>query len=92
MIRIFLLINNPLSLYNDLKRTQQRYRKTDTHWSFYGVFGAYQLICSSLDVQANNTLLDHPQTQASVVMDEGGKLNPPVSETVTFYQLLQDAK
>jgi len=83
---------NPIEYFNNIKKDQQLYWKTDTHWTFWGVFGAYQLICKNLGYQTDMDLLKRDRKTTTLVMDTGGKLNPPVSEQATFFQPLVNAK
>ena len=83
---------NPVSYFNKVKESHQLYWKTDTHWTFYGLFAAYQLLCSKLGVTSNADLLQRGTIKGNLVLDEGGKLNPPMSEEVVFFDLLKDAK
>jgi hypothetical protein len=85
-------IINPISYYNRLKKTHQLFWKTDTHWTFFGVYGAYQLICAKLGILANKELLQRERNKDWIIMDEGGKLDPPVTEEAIFYNLLKDAR
>jgi len=85
-------IVDPIEYFKRLKEYYQLYWKTDSHWTFYGVFGAYQLLCSKLGVAANASLLEREQRKANLILDEGGKLQPPVSEEATFFHLLKDAE
>jgi hypothetical protein len=85
-------IINPTNYYLKIKETNQLYWKTDTHWTFYGAFGAYQLICEKLGIKANVDLLKRHGPKVNFVMDLGGKLVPPLSEEVVFFKLLKDAK
>lgn len=67
------------------------YWKTDTHWSFWGCYAAYQLLCSRIGVEANRALLKYPYSEGPVLFDLGAKLAEPVHETARFYQLAQSA-
>lgn len=83
---------NPINHYDRIKNSHQLYWKTDTHWTFLGVFAAYQLLCAKMNIKPNLDLLKRNRKTVNIVMDEGGKLNPPVREEATFYYLLKDAK
>ena len=68
------------------------YWKTDTHWSFWGCFCAYQLLCARMGVQAKTELLQYPYSEGPVSFDLGAKLDEPIKETGRFYQLTQNAQ
>ncbi len=68
------------------------YWKTDTHWSCWGCFAAYQLLCSQLQVECNRELLHYPYDEGQVMFDLGGKLSPPEKETGRFYKLAKNAQ
>ncbi len=89
---LFKQVIDPTNYFKELKKTHMLFWKTDTHWTFYGVFGAYQLICAILGITPNNELLHRPQTTGRLVMDEGGKLTPPIEEEVSFFNVLKNAK
>jgi alginate O-acetyltransferase complex protein AlgJ len=83
---------NPVVQFNKAKESNKLYWKTDTHWTFHGVFAAYQMICSKLGVTPNMDLLQRGKRKGHLILDEGSKLDSPVSEEVEFYDLLKDAK
>ncbi len=66
--------------------------KTDNHWTAWGCFMAYQLLCSRLHIPTNTDILNYPYTEASTVMalaqsvsvDSADAVEP---ETVRTYQL-----
>jgi len=68
------------------------YWKTDTHWSFWGCYAAYQLLCSRLGVEHHNAMLKYPFLKNEVLFDLGAKLDEPRKEEASFYQLTQTAK
>ncbi len=68
------------------------YWKTDTHWSFWGCFSAYQLLCARMGVKPNTDLLQYPYSEGPVLFDLGAKLEDPIKETGRFYQLTQNAQ
>ncbi len=68
------------------------YWKTDTHWSFWGCFSAYQLLCTRMGVKSNAGLLKYPYSEGPVLFDLGAKLEEPIKETGRFYQLTQNAQ
>lgn len=67
------------------------YWKTDTHWSFWGCFSAYQLLCGRMGVKPNTDLLKYPFSEGQVLFDLGAKLEEPLKESARFYQLTQNA-
>jgi len=68
------------------------YWKTDTHWSFWGCFSAYQLLCARMGVKPNVELLQYPYSEGPVLFDLGAKLEEPSKEIARFYQLTQNAQ
>ncbi|MEE9332753.1 MAG: glycosyltransferase 61 family protein [Granulosicoccaceae bacterium] len=68
------------------------YWKTDTHWSCWGCFAAYQLLCSEMQIPTNRELLQYPYDEGQVMFDLGGKLATPDRETGRFYKLAKNAK
>jgi len=68
------------------------YWKTDTHWSFWGCFSAYQLLCARMGVKPNTDLLQYPYSKGPVLFDLGAKLEEPTKEIARFYQLTQNAQ
>jgi len=68
------------------------YWKTDTHWSFWGCFSAYQLLCARIGVEPNTQLLQYPFSEGPVLFDLGAKLEKPTKEIGRFYQLTKNAQ
>jgi len=68
------------------------YWKSDTHWSCWGAFLAYQLLCSRLKIPVNEDLLNYPYVEGDLVMDLGGKTEPAIPEKARFYQLDRDSR
>jgi capsular polysaccharide biosynthesis protein len=63
------------------------YWKTDTHWSAWGCFLAYQMLCSRLKIPTNTDILNYPFVEGELVLDLGAKCSPAVEEKARFYQL-----
>lgn len=68
------------------------YWKTDTHWSFWGCYSAYQLLCGRMGVEPNSAMLNYPYSEIDCMFDLGAKLDEPRMEFARFYQLAQNAK
>jgi len=68
------------------------YWKTDTHWSFWGCFSAYQRLCARMGVPSRQELLQYPFDAGDVMFDLGAKLPEPIREKARFYKLIQTAK
>ena len=83
---------NPLIYFEQIKHKRQLYWKTDTHWSFYGAFAAYQLVCNKLGIEPNQELVHYPNRSANVVMDLGSKMNPVQREKITNFRLQKNSK
>ena len=66
--------------------------KTDSHWTAWGCFMAYQLLCSRLHIPTNTELLNYPFTESEMILglgqsnrasaDEAGQ-----SEVIRTYKL-----
>lgn len=67
----------------------QLYWKTDTHWSFWGCYSAYQLLCGRMGVEPHSAMLNYPYQEIDVVFDLGAKLDEPRSEKARFISLLK---
>jgi hypothetical protein len=85
-------IIDPTNYFRRIALQHQLYWKTDSHWSPTGCFAAYQLVCSALNVQPVKDLLGRPFGSGDVAMDLGGKMTPPVKESVRFYNFATNAK
>lgn len=83
---------NVLPMFDRQVDSTLLYWKTDTHWSFWGCFAAYQMLCARIGVPANTELLKYPYSSGPVLFDLGAKLDPPKKETARFYQLTQNAE
>lgn len=68
------------------------YWKTDTHWSFWGCFSAYQVLCARMGIPSRPELLKYPFDEGDVLFDLGAKLSDPVREKARFYKLIQTAE
>ena len=68
------------------------YWKTDTHWSFWGCFVAYQQLCARMGIPSRPELLQAPFDEGEVLFDLGAKLTDPVREKARFYKLIQTAE
>ena len=70
----------------------QLYWKTDTHWTFEGAFSAYQLVCNRLNAEQQASLVSVPDFSGELVLDLGGKLDPPRTEIFRSKQLPVNAE
>lgn len=66
--------------------------KTDSHWTAWGCFMAYQLLCSRLGIPTNTDILNYPFTESEKVLELGrvdmADQNSTVEpETIRTYQL-----
>jgi len=68
------------------------YWKTDTHWSAWGCYLAYQQLCARLGLPTNTKILDYPHSDVDITMDLGARLDPPASENVRFYRLERNSR
>lgn len=83
---------NPLPYFEQIKANRQLYWKTDTHWSFYGAFAAYQLLCNKLGIKPNQDLVTYPRSKENVVMDLGSKITPVQREVITNFRLQERSR
>ncbi len=82
---------NPLPYFAQQIDSYPIYWKTDTHWSFWGCYSAYQLLCGRLGVQANSELLKYPYNEGETLFDLGAKMEVAQKETGRFYHLTQNS-
>jgi alginate O-acetyltransferase complex protein AlgJ len=85
-------IVNVLPAFSKLVETNRPYWKTDTHWSFWGCFAAYQVLCARMGIPSRPELLQAPFDEGDVLFDLGAKLTAPVRERARFYKLIQTAE
>lgn len=86
------LVIDPRSYFARLKPKRLLYWKTDSHWTPWGCYAAYQLICAKLDVEPRRDLFRRPFAEVVRAMDLGQKVSPPMTETVRFYRFAQEAR
>ena len=67
------------------------YWKTDTHWSFWGCYCAYQLLCNKLGYEPNSDLVNYSYGSANLVLDLGSKVEPKTKEDVRYYRLSKNS-
>lgn len=82
---------NPIPYLYKNKTNHLLYRKTDTHWTFWGCYCAYKLICNKIEIPFVDELPNRKYTEIELAMDLGSKLNPAVTEKIKFYQLQKNA-
>ncbi|NND89521.1 MAG: DUF563 domain-containing protein [Granulosicoccus sp.] len=61
--------------------------KTDNHWTAWGCFMAYQLVCSRLKIPTNTEILNYPYSEREAVLQLGRFDHDRQPETVRTYQL-----
>jgi len=83
---------NVLPAFAKQADTVQSYWKTDTHWSFWGCFVAYQQLCARMGIASRPELLQSPFDEGEVLFDLGAKLSDPIREKARFYKLIQTAE
>lgn len=82
---------DPTDHFQRVKDEATVYWKTNTLWSWWGCFSAYQLLMSQLGLKVDNTLLSRPFAEGPVTFDLGSKMEPPIRETARFYRPIQDS-
>lgn len=83
---------NPLPYFETQSESHLLYWKTDTHWSFWGCFSAYQLLCSHLGCKSKSEIVNYPYEEGDVVFDLASKLPEPYPESARFYDVCQNSK
>jgi hypothetical protein len=63
----------PLELFSQYKNQYQLYEKQDSHWSFWGCYLTYQLLCQKFQITPNSQLLSFPIETTQVLGDLGVK-------------------
>jgi hypothetical protein len=79
-------------LFKKKKKEYLLYWKTDTHWTFWGCYFAYLLICEKIGVTPNQDLINRTYGEAELILDLGGKIVPKVKEKARFYHVIKDAR
>lgn len=77
---------NPVDYLRRQKGQYPLYWKTDTRWTPWSSYMAYQLLCSQLGVNGNNQLLGYPFDEAERTMNLNSRLNHSQPEHVRFYR------
>lgn len=83
---------NPIDFLTRQSESLRLYWKTDTHWSPWGCFCAYQLLCNQLGVEPKRDLLQYPFTEGNALLDLSSKLAEPTREKVRYYNMVKDSK
>ena len=78
---------NVVPYFSERLTKVQLYWKTDTHWSFWGAYCAYQLLCNKLGYEPNSDLVNYNYAQVKIALDLGSKVEPKVKEDVRYYHL-----
>lgn len=81
-----------LPYFMSQKATYKLFWQTDTHWTFEGCFSAYQMLCSQLGIEPNSDILDGKVSTASLILDLGAKLDPPVREEFQIRSFISNAR
>ncbi|MFT6305433.1 MAG: capsular polysaccharide biosynthesis protein [Halioglobus sp.] len=71
--------------------------KTDSHWTAWGCYMAYQLLCSRLHIPTNTDILNYPYTEAEMVLglgrsDVASASGVAQSENIRTYHLDRHSK
>jgi hypothetical protein len=67
------LFTYPLELFTQHKEQYQLYEKQDSHWSFWGCYLAYELLCQKLGISLNPDLIKGSMVATQVKGDLGAK-------------------
>lgn len=63
----------PLELFSQYKNQYHLYEKQDSHWSFWGCYLTYQLLCQKFNITPNSQLLSFPIETTQALGDLGVK-------------------
>ena len=83
---------NVLPLFHAQSDNIMQYWKTDTHWSCWGCYAAYQRLCGRMGVKARTDLMQYPFNEGEVLFDLGAKLEKPRKEKARFYHFNKRSK
>jgi alginate O-acetyltransferase complex protein AlgJ len=86
------VIVDPLPALMGSKDDQLLYWKTDTHWTYWGACAAHKALCHAIDVDPPDDLWNRPIHSATLALDLGSKLSPPLKEAWGGAQVLQSSK
>jgi len=76
----------------EAKNDRMLYWKTDTHWTFAGACAAHKVLCDALEAIVPEQLYERPEQEATLTLDLGSKLIPPVTEVWSAARVLRNAK
>ena len=86
------VIVNPLPALMACKDNQLLYWKTDTHWTYSGACAAHKTLCHAIDAVPPDDLWNRPIHSATLALDLGSKLSPPLKEDWGGAQVLRNSK
>ncbi len=67
------LFEYPLEILVRNKKNYRLYEKQNSHWSFWGCFFVYEMLCNKLGIEPNYQLLDYPIEIINEKADLGAK-------------------
>ena len=86
------LVVDALPTLNRYKPNFKLYWQTDTHWTPYGCFCAYQAVCERLGISADRRFLDEVGPPNEILLDLGSKLDSPRREPFAMLRPLKNAR
>jgi len=84
---------NPLPYFNNIKKdTNHLFWKTDSHWTFYGAFAAFQLILSKLNIELPDYFSHKQLAGKELELDLGCKLSNKPKELYITMDFINNAE
>ncbi len=83
---------DPIPAFEAAKLGTKLYWQTDTHWTPWGCFLAYRLLCERLQIEPVVDLLDRPFQETEGVLDLGSRFRPPIRERVRRYRFAVNSR
>jgi len=84
---------DPLPYFNSIKeKTKPLFWKTDSHWTFSGVFSTFQLILSKLNIEIPKYYTQKSLEGKELILDLGSKLSPVQKEIYVTVDFINNAK
>jgi len=91
--RLNSFVINPLPYYNNIKKDNNHlFWKTDSHWTFFGAFAAFQLILSKLKIVLPDYFSRKALSGKELELDLGCKLSNKPKELYITMDFINNAK
>lgn len=83
---------NPIPYFNEVKQSHLLFYKTDTHWTFWGCYTAFNLLITQLKLDIPARLLEHSVVEIERLWDLGAKLDIKKTEISEAHYFVKTAK